>query len=487
MVNFFEHIVSTIVTRIYLGLLLLLCAESNVWAQTENSEYTPTGTLPVIYITTDSMKPIESKTEYLPATYYIDNMGHSELPSLGSSEEPLPLEIRGRGNSTWTKPKKPYKLKLGKKTDLFGNGKNKHYVLLAGYEGRGFLKDATCFEVARRIGFDFVPRSTPVEVVLNDDYIGLYLLCEQVRVDNNRVNITEQEDGDTIPENITGGWLIEIDRNPDDNQFEITQANGEKMKFVVHSPDSLSPQQWDYITNYVQKTDSAVFSHNPYSVKWQEFIDFNSLVRFYVMNEVVGNIEAFSGSCYMHKERGDSTKFIFGPVWDFGSSFGNSSTWHFIYEPPYFYAQNKWIKQLARFASFQQRVRALWHRIYPKLFLDMPDWITAYTRKIRAAAIQDSNRWPESPSEGQNLRHQSDLMKSILATKTAWLDEQWQTYNLPGDVNVDESVNVSDVTALVNMILGVVEKNEIAADLNGDGKVNVSDLTALINIILGIH
>ena len=78
-------------------------------------------------------------------------------------------------------------------------------------------------------------------------------------------------------------------------------------------------------------------------------------------------------------------------------------------------------------------------------------------------------------------------MANFRNIKTAWLDEQWHTFVLPGDVNGDGRVNVSDVSALINMILGTTEMNEIAADVNGSGKVNVSDISALINIILGIQ
>ena len=71
--------------------------------------------------------------------------------------------------------------------------------------------------------------------------------------------------------------------------------------------------------------------------------------------------------------------------------------------------------------------------------------------------------------------------------KTAWLDEQWHTFVLPGDVNGDGRVNVSDVSELINMILGITPVNMELADINGDGRVNVSDVTALINIILGVN
>ena len=461
------------------------------WRSVESYDATISGTLPVIYITTDSMKPILTKTEYLPATYYIDNMGHEEVASVGSEVEPQALQIRGRGNITWTAesyPKKPYKLKLETKTNLLGNGKNKHYVLLSEPDFLGFLKDPLGFELSRRMGLPFTPTSQPVEVVLNDDYIGMYLLCEHIRVDKKRVNITEQEDGDTIPENITGGWLLEIDNHAEEGEILIHQPNDSTLRVLLHSPEVLSTLQRDYITDLLKQTDAAIFSPNPNSTRWSDFIDCEALARFYIIYEVVDNFESFSGSCYFYKDRGDSAKFIFGPVWDFGSSFGRTHLEpRFIYQEPFFYAHIKWIKEINRFNNFKKMLTEVWNDFYANRLGDIGGWLNGYATKIQTAATNDQQRWPQIFSAGSSVVWQASTMVDAMNRKVAWLNEQWESFHWPGDVNGDERVNVSDVTTLVNMILGITEMNQLYADVNGDGRVNVSDLTALINIILGIY
>ncbi len=461
------------------------------WRTVDSYDATITGSLPVIYITTDSLKPILSKDEYLSGTYYIDNMGHNEVPSVGSEAEPQILEIKGRGNITWEAevyPKKPYKLKLDKKTDLLGNGKNKHYVLLAAPDFLGFLKDPLGFELSRRMGMPFTPSSQPVEVVLNDDYIGMYLLCEHIRVDKSRVNIVEQADNDTISENVTGGWLLEIDNHPEEGEILINQPNDSTLRVLLHTPEVLSTMQRDYITNLLMRTDSAIFASNPYNTRWSDFIDCEALARFYIIYEVVDNFESFSGSCYFYKEKGDSTKFIFGPVWDFGSSFGRTGlSPRFIYQDPFFYSHIKWIKQISRFSNFKQMVTQVWNDFYPTQLTDIGDWLNNYATKISIAATNDQLRWPQIFSAGSSVLWQASIMANFMNVKTAWLDEQWHNFVLPGDVNGDGKVNVSDVTALVNMILRIEPTNFDTADVNGDRRVNTSDLTALINIILGIQ
>ena len=111
----------------------------------------------------------------------------------------LQLEyIRGRGNTTWSNDKKPYKLKLDKKADLLGMGKNKHWVLLANALDESLLRNKLTYYMGEQLGLAYTPKSMPVDVVMNGEYLGSYFLCEQVRIDKSRVDIDEltPEDND---------------------------------------------------------------------------------------------------------------------------------------------------------------------------------------------------------------------------------------------------------------------------------------------------
>ena len=170
----------------------------------------PSGTLPVMYITTENNKPITSKEDYLNATYYLDAKGVAGYENIGSATAPLNMEIKGRGNYSWTGfDKKPYRIKLADKQALMGMKKSKHFALLAhaddSNDRKGYLRNAVGFELSKLIGMTYTPDSKPLEVVLNGDYIGLYFLTETIRVGTDRVNIVEQEDEETNSENITGG------------------------------------------------------------------------------------------------------------------------------------------------------------------------------------------------------------------------------------------------------------------------------------------
>ena len=302
--------------------------------------------------------PITSKEYYLNGTYYLDNLGIEGYKSIGSANEPLTLKIKGRGNYTFTGfDKKPYRLKLDAKAALLGMKKSKHFALLAHADDNlGFLRNTMGFELSRRGGLDFTPEQRPVEVVLNGEYIGLYFLTETIRVDSDRVKITEQADNISDPEEITGGWLVEIDNYWDADQITINEGNGELIRLTYKSPEVLSDAQSDYLKNLATAADRAIYANDKSSTEWENIIDIDSLATFYLIQEIMDNAESFHGSCYFHKHRGADTKIIFGPVWDFGNSYHRSTDKFIHQDPPY---GQTWIAEIAKFPRFQARVKQL--------------------------------------------------------------------------------------------------------------------------------
>jgi hypothetical protein len=384
-------------------------------------EVMASGTLPVIYITTKDSVPITSKEYYIDATYYVDPMGVEGYDSLGSAEAQLPLQIRGRGNYTWLSfDKKPYRLKLGEKQHLLGMNKSKHFALLAHADDNvGYTRNTAGFELSRRMGMPFTPAQEPVEVVLNGEYIGLYFLTETIRVSKNRVNIKEQENGETDPDSISGGWLVEIDNNPDSNQilFDVSGTNLSRMRVTYHSPDSLSTEQHDYLYNQIESILQAFYSPGADSTLWEKLIDKHSLAQYYVINEVLDHLEAFIGSCYMYKDFGEE-KWKFGPVWDLGHAFNSiHSKRTFIYQNNPF--PTSIINQIAKFPSFQEEVRRVWNDFYPAKYEGMQEYLNQFLKQIAEAVACNHKRWPA-------YRYSyGSFALSRLKDKVAWLDTQW--------------------------------------------------------------
>ena len=390
------------------------------------------GTLPVLYINTEGYRDIVSKEkeDYMHADWWLDAMGIDGYESLGSSEEPLGMQIKGHGNYTWTNcDKKSFRLKLDEKHPLLGMKSNRHWVLKAGaFNWKGHIEDALPFEIGRRMKMAWNPIIRPVEVILNGQYIGLYFLYEKIRVETNRVNIIEQNDNETNPERITGGWLLEIDNYKEPDNISFTEGNGEPFWVTPKSPEVMSIQQREYITNFLLETNDAIYVADKNCNQWEQYIDIDSLAIYYIVQEAVDNLEAFSGSCFMHKQRGDSTKLIFGPLWDCDHSFYRLDHGQdfdkFIYEdiPSNWYC--RWIAEIAKFPHFQERVRWHWQHFYHDVYPEMDAFMDGWVSRIEQACDQDYVRWPNY-SSNHNTARLNRYGKPSFHKKVAWLNTQW--------------------------------------------------------------
>lgn len=383
---------------------------------------TPSGTLPVLYINTENAAPVTSKETYVTGTYYLDPMGKDGVQAFGSKDAPLPLQIKGRGNYTWTGfEKKPYRLKLDAKAELLGFRKSKHFGLLAhADDNKGFLRNAVGFKLSELIGLDWTPGQQPVEVVLNGDYIGLYFLTELIRVDKDRVNIVEQPDNITHPDSITGGWLVEIDNYRDDPNVIITEYDKEEIVFTYKTPEVLSAAQENFLRTQMTSVNDAIYTTDKSSTQWEQYIDIESLARFYIVQELMDNYESFHGSCYLYRDMGQDCKWKFGPVWDFGSSFNRDKT-QYLYEGDVWH--NTWIPELCRFPRFMERVKAIWQEFQATKLQEIYPFIDEYAFSITQATVADKQRWPKYGNDDEAAR--AAHIKQWLTATANWLRQQW--------------------------------------------------------------
>lgn len=384
---------------------------------------TPSGTLPVLYINTNDGRDITSTEEYVAGTYWLDNMGDAAYASIGSATAPLPLEVRGRGNWTWRGfDKKPYKIKLTAGQKLMGMHKSKHFALLAEaddpYAG---LKNIMGFEVSRRLGMPYTPAQEPVELVINGDYKGLYNLTENIRIDKDRVAITKVSGGCTDPDSITGGWLVEIDNYTGPCQISLVEGNGEPIMITYHDPEVLSTQQRNYLQQQMEAINTALYLPDLNSTAWEQLVDMDQLVRFYLTQEVLEDTESFHGSCYIYKEIGTAEKWHFGPVWDFGNSFWRSAE-RFIYDGPSF--SQIWIGQAAAHPRFQAALRRVWSEFYRNEYPSLSDFAYAYWARISTAFRHDAARWPNLQEHSYRGNLAQQFMQKI-DWRIGWLYSQW--------------------------------------------------------------
>lgn len=292
--------------------------------------------------------------------------GHKEPASIViSSDGEILLEkgleyIKGRGNATWRYEKKPYNIKFDKKTSLFGMDKAKKWTLLANYVDETLVRNHTALTVAKRLGIPFTSEHTFVDLYINNEYYGNYVLCESVEVGDGRVEINDLTDAteeanpdidieecelggnrevdyyklkaDTqkwvnIPDNpddITGGYLLEYEL-PNRYVYEVSGfVTKRNQTIVVKEPEYASEAQVKYISSLYQEFEDAVYSETGYNSlgkHYSEYIDFSSMVKMYVFQEFTKNLDAGLTSFYICKDT-DSDKFVAAPVWDFDMALG---------------------------------------------------------------------------------------------------------------------------------------------------------------------
>ncbi|MEZ3532791.1 MAG: CotH kinase family protein [Muribaculaceae bacterium] len=372
-------------------------------------------TLPVLYIDTENNEPIVSKEVYLNASYHLDPMGAEGIDALGSKAAPLPMQIRGRGHSSWKGPKKPYKIKLGKKTALIGMPKNKHWALLKPTEDT-----VAGLQLGKLMGMEWTPSFRPVEVVLNGDYIGLYFLTETIRIDENRVNIYEQQDKETNPDLIKGGWLVEVDNYRDESQITIPENNRWNLTLRYHSPEDLSDAQLEWLTNEFKAINAAIYSSDKTSTEWEEYIDVESMARFFILQEVMDNPDGFHGSFYLHKDLADNAKWVAGPIWDLVCYNREKTDYTFRMKVHYGITPH-WIGDIIRYDSFCKSVKAVWEEVYPNRLNEIFDYIDDIVLPLDAAWRNDCERWDEDSSQTAQLR--ADRIKNALRRNIEWFDE----------------------------------------------------------------
>lgn len=405
-------------TNRILGLAIMIIA----WGYSHAISYS--GTLPVLHIETANRQEITSKDYYLQGTYYLDPMGAADIEAIGTKDSPLTLEIKGRGNWTWTGfDKKPYRLKLTEKAALMGMNKSKHFALLAhADDNKGFMRNTIGFYFSEQIGMAWTPKAKPVELVLNGDYKGLYFLTETIRVDKDRVNIVEQEDNETDSENITGGWLVEIDNYRDDPQIRFMEGDtGEEMAITYKTPEELSSAQEQFLRAEMERIDRLVYGDKNSDELWQ-YVDMDALAKFYIVQEITDNYESFHGSCYLYRDMGEGQKWMFGPVWDFGSAF-NYDKEQYLYKGREWH--NHWIPEICKFPKFMDRVKEIWQWLHYYKYDSVYDYATEFANHITEAAKNDAERWNDKGYGNKDMAERLRRIKERLTDTEKWLVSQW--------------------------------------------------------------
>lgn len=371
--------------------------------------------LPVVVINTINAEPIVSKDDWKEgATMSIINADMT-FDYQGT------LSIKGRGNTTWGYPKKPYALKLDSKSKILGMPKHKRWCLLANWMDRTMIRNAVAFEIARKSpGLDWTPRGEFVEVILNGTHVGNYYLCEQIKVDKNRVDIEELDNTVTEGDGITGGFIMELDTYYDEvNKFKSARRD---LPWMFKDPDEVNSAQFTYMQNYVNAMEDALYDDAKFAAReFVNYMDLESFVDWWIVYELAMNGEPnHPKSSYMHKDKNDVIKA--GPVWDFDwRSFVPGSTSYFCINNAIYYGR------LFEDAGFKSLVKAKWQEQKSK-YEEIGQFIDALGAKLSESDELNHIMWPISSTvngdESMNYEAAVSRLKEAYQNKLNWMDTQ---------------------------------------------------------------
>jgi hypothetical protein len=373
--------------------------------------------LPVIYIETENAAPIVSKEDWVNMTVKVV----SDNPEYSFEKTSYNDQIRGRGNTSWNEPKKPYRIRFNEYTSMFGLTAARNWVLLADYKHAPIIS-AIGFELGQRFNGSLFPNHyVYVGVVLNGEYQGIYFLTEHMRVAPGRIEIDPVND-----------YLVEIDFSYDD--YPRFRTPNLQLPVMIKSPeygDDIQDSRYQFVVESINELDTALSDVNFPNNNWKDLIDIDTIIDYYMINEVIQNADFGIKNLLLYKVAGQKIKI--SHLWDIAWSFvtyldpefpssylhssgelGNFGFTRFFYDQAYVEKYKKrWNEKMA-------------------IILSMTEFIDQKHDELKAAYSIEYRRWYYSTTDGHGIipPDNYDHYKQQLIT---WYNNRVQWLNL--DIN----------------------------------------------------
>ncbi|MBR0509211.1 MAG: CotH kinase family protein [Clostridia bacterium] len=391
-------------------------------------------------------------------------------------------QIKGRGNATWSYPKKPYNIKFDKKTSVLGMAKAKKWTLLASCKmDNALMKNAFALDFGRAAGLPETSEYRQADLYINGEYRGVYLICESVEAGENRVDINDLDkaneeanpdiedlgaqpkkgvqtgyvpgsskwvDIPVSPADISGGYLLEMDYLSRYHAEPSGFISNMGAPMVIGSPEYATEAEAAYISGLWNEAEAALYSPtgcNGNGKYYTDYFDLDSLVRCYIAEELTKDVDVGITSSYFYKKANDN-KFYAGPLWDFDHAMGshtNIGNGLTVYEPDTWYANQlhrnsidtachdfeTFFARCYRFADFRAAVSQAWtEELGTTAGEACIPALEALRDKLTASAVMNHIRWntygTADPSEVRGCYLQdADALISFLTARKPMLDK----------------------------------------------------------------
>jgi hypothetical protein len=420
------------------------------------------------------------------------------------------IEVHGAYSATF--PQKSYGFETRDKTgnklnvSLLGMPEENDWILLTNYNDKTFMRNMLAFEISRRLGH-YAPRTRIVEVIVNNEYRGIYILTEKIKRDKGRVDIAKLNTTDISGDLVTGGYIFKIDYYDNTNSWQSNftpiDYPSKPVYYVFEdpSPAELVYQQKNYLKLAVSSFEGKLYTPDfaNKSTGYPAWIDVNSFIDYFIVSEVSRNVDGFKKSCYFFKDRNSKGgKINAGPVWDFDWAWKNiwdcstfaatdGSGWSYkINDCGNIYPNsNGWIVRLLQDPEFADALNKRYFELRNSFlsFGSLQSYIDSVQSLVNEAQVRHYTKWPilsqsvgapEVDSQPSTYAGQVAMFSQWIKTRLKWLDA-----NMPGKSynSIEPLQPIFSYRIFPNPVAEIVyveassEINEIEVFQNSGGRV----------------
>jgi hypothetical protein len=412
-------------------------------------------TLPIVVIDTDGQEILNDPRIVVHMGIIDNDSGINNMDdSFNGYDGQISIEIRGSSSQMF--PKKQYALETqdidgeNLNVSILGMPAENDWILYAPYSDKSLLRNFLAYELARNMG-RYASRTRFCELVINGDYKGLYIFMEKIKRDNNRVDISKLDPDETTGDDLTGGYILKVDKWDGENNdgwwsaSPLPEYDGTWYQYHYPEPDNIVDEQKDYINNYITDFELLIASeaYNDPNAGYYDQVNLESFIDVSLMSEISKNVDAYRLSAFMYKDKdSEDGRLTMGPIWDYNLAFGNAdyyegwdpAGWQMDVElggdgfkiPFWWY--RIWNDETFRNA-FNQRWQELRQTVFSEEYI--MNMIDSTIAIIDEAQIRNFQRWPildqyiwPNAYVGGSYENEIDYLTDWITARLDWMDEQ---------------------------------------------------------------
>ncbi len=408
------------------------------------------------------------------------------------------INIEIRGSSSQTFPKKQYALETqdpdgeNLNVSILGMPEENDWILYAPYSDKSLIRNYLAYNLALDMG-RYASRTRFCEVVINDDYKGLYIFMEKIKRDDNRVDIARLDQDETTGDDLTGGYILKIDKWDGENNAgwwsdaSLPEYEGVWYQYHYPKPDDIVDEQRNYIMNFIDAFEIVMARPNytGMTTGYYSYVNLESFIDVSLMSEISKNVDAYRLSAFMYKDKdSEDGRLTMGPIWDYNLAFGNAdyyAGWETVgwqmdvdltgdsYKIPFWWYRI-WADDIFKNAFYQR-----WLELRQSVFLEdhIMNKIDSATTLIAEAQARNFQRWPildryiwPNAYVGGSYINEIEYLKDWITERLAWIDQQVEL-GIQTGIIIDDfyitSIYPNPFNSMTNIIFNIPQ-NEIGSN-----------------------